>query len=62
MVRMYLWEGLVWRVVLGLQTVEWCWHTDGHYLGPTSFLPKKYKLLQKENVRNYQTNVKYYYN
>lgn len=37
----YLWGGQVWRVVPGLWTVGWCWHTDGHYLGPTFFSPEE---------------------
>ena len=40
-VCVYLWEVQVWRAVLGLWTVELCWHTDGHCPGPTSSLPEE---------------------
>lgn len=46
----YPWEELVWRVVLGLWTVEWCWHTDGHYRGPTSSLPEEHKIIAESII------------
>lgn len=40
----------MWRVVLGLWTVEWCSHTDGRYPGPASSSPGEIQVVAERDV------------